>query len=189
MKKKLLILAAVVLIALAAYAIVRIPQWKTEDDIREAVFRYQIQRLGSGGKREAVYYLSVVPGWARLTSPGCTPIIDRVLGAFGLAREESNRWEGSSPSSGLVGRFSGHKPSVRLAYECRIKNANGVTDARGTKKGFVLVAGKIAWLSSAKVDVEGGYYENGMSASGNIYTVIRRHGRWVVVRDKTKWIS
>lgn len=190
MRKKLRIPLLVLLVGIAAYAAIRIPQWKTEDDIREAVFRYAFAHNGSIEQNNvSAFYLSVIPGWAKLTHSGGTPVIDRVLGAVGLAREESDRWDRPSASSGLVGRFSGHKPPVKPASECRIRDAHGVTDARGANKGLVFIAGRIRWISPTRVEVEGGYYENGTSASGNIYTLVRKNGHWVVIRDKYIWGS
>ena len=188
-KKKLLTLAAVVLITLAAYAAIRIPQLKTEDDIREAVLRYEFSKTGAASKDARVYYLSVISGWSKRSLSDGAPVLDTVLNAFGLAREETDRWDGPSASSGLVGRFSVHKPPVRPASECRIRGAMGVTDVRRANKGLVFVTGRINWLSPTKIEVEGGYYENGTSASGSIYTLVRRHGHWIVVRDKLIWIS
>ena len=37
--------------------------------------------------------------------------------------------------------------------------------------------------------VNGGYFEAGLSASGNVYTVERLKGVWTVVKDEMTWIS
>lgn len=191
MKKILVASALVLLAAVIVYCVIRIPQWKIEDDIREAVFRYEMASNGSCLQNTTgEYYLAVVHGWAKVSPPSGPPFIDRALGALGLARDESDRWEGPSASAGLLQRFRSHKPPVKPASECRIANVMvGVTDASGKKKGLILVAGTIEWLSPTRVEVEGGYYEGGVSASGSIYTLVRRHGKWLVIRNKYTWMS
>lgn len=189
MKQKLLKVLIILSALLAIYAVVRIPQWKTEDDIREAAFRYEFSNYGSASMGVRDYYVSVIPGWSKVSISHKEPLVDRALKTLGLAREPSDRWGGPSASFGLVHRFRNHRPPVRAASECRIPDAMGVTDVRGSRTGIVFVAGRIRWLSPTKIEVEGGYYENGMSSSGNVYTLVRRHSRWVVIHDKLLWIS
>ncbi len=44
----------------------------------------------------------------------------------------------------------------------------------------------IFWVSEDAVRVQGGYYEAGLSASGNTYRVLLEKGRWVVKDDKNE---
>jgi len=45
-------------------------------------------------------------------------------------------------------------------------------------------------IDGNKATVTGGYFEAGLSASGNIYTLARQHdGSWLVTDDKMQWIS
>jgi hypothetical protein len=37
--------------------------------------------------------------------------------------------------------------------------------------------------------VYGGIYEAGLSSSGNLYTVVRKSGKWVVAKDEMQWMS
>lgn len=80
-------------------------------------------------------------------------------------------------SDDFMKRFLGNTPRVVRASACETR--------------FVLFkANKITWENSRKVIVQGGYYEDGDSASGNTYTVVRRiTGRWTVTKDKMNWIS
>ena len=39
------------------------------------------------------------------------------------------------------------------------------------------------------VNVDGGYYEANLSASGNVYRLKKVNGRWLVVADDMKWIA
>lgn len=190
MKKRFRLILALLLIGCAAYLLMRVPHWKVENDIREAVFRYEFKHNASGLQQRAnVYYLAIQPGWVDAIDAGDS-WLDILLDKLGMARERSNRWEGSDPSSSFILRFRGHKPPVRKASRCRVDDIMvGVTDEHGANKGLVFIAGRIRWLSDTRVKVEGGYYEGGLSASGNVYLVERRHGRWVVIHDKMVWIS
>ena len=40
-----------------------------------------------------------------------------------------------------------------------------------------------------EVEVAGGYYEGGLSASGNVYRLKRVDGGWKVIEDGMEWIS
>ena len=45
-------------------------------------------------------------------------------------------------------------------------------------------------IEGDKATVTGGYYEAGLSASGNVYSVERqRDGSWRVTEDQMPWIS
>lgn len=92
------------------------------------------------------------------------------------------------PSRGFLGRFAGAKQRVRGVSRCTAE-ADGVRDRRTLDDGIILQVGRVAWVSRNVVEVDGGYFEHGTSASGNVYTVVRRHGRWVVVNDRVIWIS
>lgn len=57
------------------------------------------------------------------------------------------------------------------------------------KRGVMFRVRTTKWVSETEVDVAGGYFENGLSASGNNYTVIKMQGKWTVSKAKTNWIS
>ena len=48
---------------------------------------------------------------------------------------------------------------------------------------------RIKRVSDTKVEVSGGYYEAGLSSSGNTYIVELKEGKWVVTGDTMHWIS
>jgi len=130
-----------------------------ENDIREAVFRYQFNHNSSiQGKSAAVYCLSV---------------------------GEKN----ADPSDDLMRRFAAFKPPVREASDCSTDAYRGVAEKRTGKRGVVFRVRTIKWVSETEVDVVGGYFEDGLSASGNTYTVIKTQGKWTVSKAKTNWIS
>lgn len=60
---------------------------------------------------------------------------------------------------------------------------------RQERKALIFRVTSIKWKSDTEVDVSGGYYEAGLSASGNTYTVKKEKGKWKVTNDKMHWIS
>jgi hypothetical protein len=128
-----------------------------EQDIREAVFRYQFNHNSSGQQQNAkVYFLSLN--------------------------------QGRSPGNDLMIRFKGNKPPVRKVSEASV-SARGVVDKKTGRRGLVFRITEIKWLGENDVEVEGGYFESGQSASTNVYKVKRESGRWVVKEDKVLEIS
>jgi hypothetical protein len=127
-----------------------------EDNIREAVFRYQFEHNASGQQQNAkVYYLSLV--------------------------------KDSDPKDEFMLRFKGHKPPVKKRSQ-----ATGqfeVIDKETGERGLIFRATTIEQLDEDKVIVDGGYYEAGLSSSGNTYTVERKDHKWVVTKDQMRWIS
>jgi hypothetical protein len=129
-----------------------------EEDIREAVFRYQFEHNASGQqKRASVYCLSIR--------------------------------ENTDPSDELIERFAVSDPPVRKISECSVSPFGGVVDQRTHKLGLVFRVGSIQWISATEVEAGGGYYEAGLSASGNTYSVKKRLFKWRVAADKMNWIS
>ena len=127
-----------------------------EDDIREAVFRYQFTHNASGQQQNAkAYFLSV--------------------------------GKDKDPSDDFMARFKDHKPPVKKRSQ-----ATGqfeVIDKKTGERGLIFIASTINQLDDDKVLVDGGYYEAGLSASGNTYTVERKNHKWVVTKDQMRWIS
>lgn len=48
---------------------------------------------------------------------------------------------------------------------------------------------KIRYLDEYTVDVDAKFNEGPLSASGNEYRVVRKNGKWEVIKDSMKWIS
>lgn len=169
MKRTVLVLLAVIFLTAILYVPVRLPTWTSEDDIREAVFRYQFRHNYSGLQSDAkAYYLAIRDGWA---SPS---------GSSGDWRD---------PAPWFMKRFGGNRPVVRSVSECTADPGRGVRDKRTDERGLVFVVGRITFISETEAEVEGGYYEGGVSASGIRYRVVKRNDRWVVTGDKLVWIS
>ena len=129
-----------------------------QNDIREAVFRYQFRHNASiQGSSAAVYCLSV----------------------------ENN----ADPPDDFMKRFAGFKPPVHKASDCSTDAYKGVVEKATGKRGLVFRVKSIKWISQTDAEVVGGYFEDGLSASGNTYTVIKTQGKWKVSKAKTNWIS
>jgi hypothetical protein len=123
---------------------------KTEDDIREAVFTYQIQKWGSyeqySGK---IFFLS-----------------------FGSFRD---------PSDEFMKRFAGYGKRVKKESQAA-GDITGVKDKETGQSGLVLNVTEIKWIGDAEVEVDGGYYEHGQSASINTYCLKRIEDKWIVTK-------
>ena len=93
------------------------------------------------------------------------------------------------PAAEFLKRFEGHTPPVKPASACVRSAAEGVKDKETGGRGLVFRQATIRWINDNEVEVEGGYYEGGLSASGNTYKAGRKDGKWVVASDKMHWIS
>jgi hypothetical protein len=143
-----------------------LPELSIQDIIREAVFRYQFQHNASGQQQTAkIFFLSVI-------------ILDDSTGY----RTNSN------PSLDILRHFNNNVPPVKSFSECTL-SVNGVFDIKTGESGLLFQIGDIRWISEEQVEVDGGYFEAGLSASGNTYYVERKNGQWIVMRDVMHWIS
>ncbi len=86
-------------------------------------------------------------------------------------------------------RFADHKPPVRKASDSKRGPGLEVIDRKTGEKGVILRVESIKWISAIEVEVQGGYSQSGLSASGNIYTVKKKNGKWSVAHDKKTWVS
>lgn len=152
--------------SLSVLGLYAIPTWQQqtkpkltqadEDNIREAVFRYQFVHNASGQQQSAkVYFLSV--------------------------------GDNEDPSDAFMARFDKHKLPVKKRSQAT--GNTEVIDKETGERGLKFCVTTIEPLTEDKVVVDGGYYEAGLSASGNVYTVERKDQRWVVTKDKMLWIS
>jgi hypothetical protein len=130
-----------------------------EDDIREAVFRWQFNHNASGQQWTAsAYFLEV------------------------------NQGDGE-PSDEFMRRFADHKPPARKKSACRTSFREGVVDKKTGGKGLIFSVTSMIWISDTEVVVAGGYYEANLSASWNTYTLKKDKGKWKVTNDKLEGIS
>lgn len=131
-----------------------------EDDLREAVFRHLFDHNASGLQKNAKVF--------------CLQI-------------EGNR----DPSPELLRRFDGNEPRVKQASLCTFEPGHargGVVDETGAS-GLIFRVDTIRHPGENEVIVEGGYFEAGLSSSGNVYELVREGNRWIVKKDTMTWIS
>lgn len=83
----------------------------------------------------------------------------------------------ADPAPEFLARFAGHVPPVKAGSGFAIG------------KGLRFRVETIEWLTDDKVKVSGGYYEAGLSSSGNDYVVERDGDGWKVTDDTMNWIS
>lgn len=161
MKRFIAIIFSVLFVSSCQDSITNVtPKSTPEDDIRETVFRYQFQHNVSGQQQNAkVYFLSI--------------------GTLSGSRD---------PSDEFMKRFQGHKPPVKKVSQA-IASVEGVIDKDTGERGLIFRVTRIEWKSEVEVEVEGGYFESGLSASGNIYLVRQEGEKWVVKEDRMLWIS
>jgi hypothetical protein len=135
------------------------PDASQEDNIREAVFRYQFKHNASAFQNKTeVYFLKINDG---------------------------------DPSDQFMRRFEGHVPVVKKVSEATVSSSDvtGVKDRTTGQRGLIFNQRTIKWNESNEVEVEGGYYEAGLSASGNTYSVVKDNDKWGATKSEMHWIS
>lgn len=148
--------------------IVRVCFWHVENDIREAAYRYAFNHLYHNQSTWKASFIGICYGCSSFDQPS----IPALMTPF------------------LLDRFRGCKPPVKPESECCYSDRkHQIVDKKTGKTGVIFYTGAIKWVSWNTVKVEVGYYEGTLSSSGNIYTIKRKNGRWVVVKDKMLLIS
>ncbi len=132
---------------------------RAEDDIREAVFRYQFKFNVSGWRESAsAFFLSLEEG----EDP--TP-------------EFLHRFADHRP---VVRPISASTLEPGTAQ---------ILDQSTGLPALVFRIDDIRWLTDDRAEVDGGYYEASESATGNTYRVVKESGRWVVSGVEMLWIK
>jgi len=142
------------------------PRSAHREDICEAVFRHELE--GHLGVAEVeVYFLTI---------------------------------EGQDPSADFLARFADLPRPVRPgswatrrgmseAMSRRRVAWRGMIDKETGMQGRILHIDSLEWASDDEVLIEGGYYENPLSAAGTTYEVEWKGGRWIVTGECCHWIS
>ena len=97
--------------------------------------------------------------------------------------------EQRDPSSGFLSRMRDVRVPLKAVSQCSASADKGVIDKATNKRGLIFRIESISFKDARHATVNGGYYEAGLSASGNIYTVELRGKKWVVTKDQMTWIS
>jgi hypothetical protein len=136
-----------------------VPAGVDADDVREAVFRHMFGSNASGQGAHA--------------------------GVFCLEIENSQ-----DPTPGFLARLKKNvRTPITPASGCTTTAQKGVVDNKTHARGLAFRIDSIAFKDARHATVNGGYYEAGLSASGNVYTVEKKASGWVVVKDEMMWIS
>jgi hypothetical protein len=131
-----------------------------EDDVREAVFRFQFDHNASGQQKTArAYCLAILTGE-----------------------------KDSDPSSEFIKRFAHHKTRVRKASDCHCASFH-VVENRFGRPALIFRVSNITWVADTGITVEGGYEEGNLSSSGNTYTVKKQNGKGFVTNNQMNFIS
>lgn len=136
--------------------------------VEEAAYRFQFREFASNPPPGPLTYCV-----ARTENDD--PFVRRVL---------------TDPPPELMLRFSDHRPPVKRNAVCRIHaDGSGVTDVETGGRAVIFRVAPPIWQSDTEVLVDGGYYYNGIAASGKTYRVHFIAGEWVVVDARWRWIS
>jgi hypothetical protein len=157
--QKAWVATAMVALAITSGCAAKQPVASVDDDVREAIFRYQFQHNHSGIQQQAAVY--------------CLSVSEKT----------------TDPTDTFTKRFEGNTPPVKKVSECSASADKGVSDKATGGHGLIFRIGTITLHGTTEATAEGGYYEGGDSASGNVYQVRRQGSEWVVTEEKGLWIS
>ncbi len=131
--------------------------------VLEAVFRYQFDHNDSGLKERAAAYCLCVPDG------------------------EGRRGE-RDPEPALLDLLRGRKPPVLPCSACRVEGGR-VVETREGRPALTFRIAALRWRGRDEAEVEGGYAEGNLSASGQRYRVVRGEAGWKVADVRGLWIS
>ena len=97
--------------------------------------------------------------------------------------------KGVDPPPAFLARFASNKIPVVAGSGCTEDARTGVTQRSTGAHGLAFRIDSIKLTDPDHATVNGGYYEAGLSASGNVYTLERVSGAWTVTKDEMTWIS
>lgn len=167
--RDLLLALLTLLLACTGHAVPEPPEEPPADDsreaagwdVREAVFRHQFEDNASGGQRSVAYYFLA---WGNPT-------------------------EREDPPAKFLERFEGHTPRVVPVSKSTVAEDSSVVHRDDGKRGLIFQITDLRWIDQTTAEVQGGYYEGNVSASGNLYRVEKQGDGWVVTEDRMLWIS
>jgi hypothetical protein len=142
----------------------RLPQSTIDSQLAEATFRYQFTHNASGQQSS--------------TSAFC----------IGYGANPSRNGDPFDPPKSFLARLSDIHPPVLPYSFCSSTNA-GVIANETREPALIFTISSVKCADNSHCEVEGGYYEAPLSSSGNTYSLERKDGKWVVVKDTMHWIS
>ena len=137
----------------------------TEDDVREAVLRYEFEHFAVNmGFDVPVYYLSSV----------------RPRNPYDGRSSPLPALRGRDPYDGFIRRFEGHDPPVERSSLCTDEGRWDIVDKVTGERGCVFWTGSITWRTSVEAELDGGHDMGRRHAAEYRYSIIRERGRWLV---------
>jgi hypothetical protein len=137
-------------------------------EIAEAIFRYQFLHNASGLQSSATAYC---------------------IGYGALGGHSNDGKEPRDAPPQVVAALADVVPPVKAFTQCSHSLRAGVRDNQTHDHALIFTLDSMRCAAPRRCSVEGGYYESGLSASGNTYFLEQRDGKWVVIRDEMHWIS
>jgi hypothetical protein len=92
------------------------------------------------------------------------------------------------PSDEFMKRFEGHEPPVKKASQCEYSRSS-VRDRITGKIGLLFWATGIKWVNSKEIEVNSGWYLDGLGASGCVLHIVLENKRWWVTDRRECWES
>ena len=161
----------------AASALPKPTTWRADGIGR---VRAQVTLMSSSGKgpislTSASHRFALTPfstAWAKASplSSAALSVASRAATRASVSRLVSRRSFGSSEST---------KSGSRYAH---------VIHRESGRTGIIFWAASVEWVTDHIAEVEGGYHEAALSASGDTYRVERR-GRWFVTGHVMRWMA
>jgi hypothetical protein len=136
------------------------PSISSDDQVRETIFRYQIQHYGSG---MPVMFLSL------------------------MQPDTGNNYRAIDPSDDLVGRIKADCPEVKKYTQSYFRN-NCYYDVDSNQHGMLFSMYPLQWSSSTEVQVDGGYYYIVRVAGRDIFYLHKQDHSWIVDSVKIRWV-
>ena len=140
-----------------------LPHSSINRDLAEATFRYQFAQNESGQQSSVSTY------------------------CIGYGADPSKNGSPFDPPNSFLKRLSDIKPPVQPESSCSW--IGGAVFNETKKPALIFEIESVKCVHDANCEVNGGYYEASLSASGNTYLLERRAGKWIVVKSKERWIA
>jgi hypothetical protein len=148
----------------------------SEEDIREAVLRYQME------------------DWIRTVDK------DEAEAKNQTDKEAAQHYNfsiffveisGNDPTDDLMKRFAGIPRIVKKASNSETRKTAGmpVVDRKSQERGIIFSADDMRWLGKNHVKVEGGYHGDGLCGAGYTFDMRFERRKWIVRKARMNWIS
>ncbi len=150
-------------------------EYSKEDQIREAVLRYQMEgwyRDGDKHEKEA-------------TSDQEKAVAKRLnFKVFFVAVN------GKDPNDELIRRLQDiPRKIMKISAAKSAKQMGGLVDKETKESGIEFSVDTIRWLDEESVEVDGGYFCDSLCGAGTTYKLHHENDKWVVKSAILRWIA